>query len=144
MTVEVYEREEQHEDGQSMMLDLAEQVEEHYTRPSPQATFKPNFFPELLDHGIFWGLFLGALLGIFLAWLVHTGRFTPTGWEGLFSLVPFSFYSFFAFVGAAAGLLVGGVATLLVAPVPDIEAAEAAADETVVVEEEERVVGVER
>lgn len=121
MTVEVYEREEQHKDGQSMMLDLAEQVEDHYTSPSPAAEYRPNFFPELLDHGIFWGIFLGALLGILFAWLVHTGRVTPTGWEGLFSLVPFSFYSFFAFVGGAVGLAAGGVITLLATPAPDLE-----------------------
>lgn len=121
MSVKVYER-----DGQpdSMMLEVAEQVEEHYTRPSPASSGWPNLFPDLLDHGIFWGLFLGALAGILLAWLVHTGRVMPTGWEGLFSLVPFSFYSFFAFLGAALGLAVGGVATLLLAPLPDQEAPE--------------------
>lgn len=122
MTAEVYEREEHHEDGQSMMLELAEQVEDHYTRPSPAAEYRPNFFPELLDHGIFWGLLLGAVLGILFGWLVHSGRVAPTGWEGLFSLVPFSFYAFWAFLGAALGLLVGGVATLLAAPAPELEA----------------------
>lgn len=125
MSAEVDEREEQHEDGQSMMLALAAEVEEHYTRPSPLAEFRPTIFPDRLGPGIFWGLFLGALLGILVAWLVHSGRLSPTGWEGLFSLVPFSFYAFWALVGAALGLAVGGVATLLATPVPDAEAGDA-------------------
>lgn len=141
--VEAYEREEQHEDGQSMMLELAEQVEDHYTRPSPAAEYRPNFFPELLDHGIFWGILLGAVVGILFAWLVHTGRVTPTGWEGLFSLVPFSFYSFFAFVGGALGLLVGGVITLLAAPAPDVKREQHEADAIVVAEEDETVAVVD-
>lgn len=122
MNVEVYEREEQQPvDGHRLMLKLAEQLEEHYTRPSPAASYRPDTFPKILDWGIFWGLFLGALLGIFIAWLVHSGQVTPTGWEGLFSLAPFSFYAFFVFAAAAAGLLAGGTATLLAAPVRDME-----------------------
>lgn len=145
MTEEVYETGKQQgsdQDGQRHnMLDLAERVKEHYTSPSPQATrYTPNFFPDLLGHGIFWGLFLGALLGILVAWLVHSGRMTPTGWEGLFSLVPFSFYAFWAFAGAALGLAIGGIATLLAAPVPDMEATEAEVESVTVVEEEARAV----
>jgi hypothetical protein len=144
MNVKVYDREEPHENGHALMLELAEQVEDHYTRPSPLATFRPDVFPKLLDHGIFWGLLLGALLGVLVAWLVHGGRVTPTGWEGLFSLVPFSFYAFFAFAGAALGLALGGVATLLAAPAPDLEAAETGAIDGIVVEEEARAMAVER
>jgi hypothetical protein len=140
MSVKVYERKEQPEDGHRMMLELAEQIEDHYTQPSPAAQYRPNFFPDLLDHGIFWGLLLGALLGVALAWLVQNGRVTPTGWEGLFSLVPFSFYAFFAFAGAASGLLLGGMITLLAAPVPDMDAADAGVGGMAVVEEEGRTV----
>ncbi|MDX1663702.1 MAG: hypothetical protein R3272_07910 [Candidatus Promineifilaceae bacterium] len=130
-------------DGQNM-IEMAGQVEEHYTRPSPKATsYTPNFFPAILNQGIFWGLLIGALFGLLLAWLVHNGRVTPTGWEGLFSLVPFSFYSFFAFAGAAVGLAVGGVVTLLIAPVPEVKEEQDKAGEVVMVEEDETVV-VER
>lgn len=125
MSAEVDKREKLDEDGQSRMLALAEQVEDHYTRPSPLAEFRPTVFPDLLGHGIFWGLFLGALLGILLAWLAHNGRLTPSGWEGLFSLVPFSFYAFWSFMGAALGLAIGGVATLMATPVPDMQAGDA-------------------
>jgi hypothetical protein len=72
---------------------------------------------------------LGALLGATLAWLVHSGRVTPTGWEGLFAMVPFTFYAFFIFLGAALGLVGGGVATLLVAPVPPLPPAAAEGDD---------------
>jgi hypothetical protein len=122
------EREARGENGQSMMLELAEQVEDHYTQPSPAARPRPNYFPEPLPQGLLWGLLVGALVGVAVAWLLHSGRVTPAGWEGLFSLVPVSFYAFFAFAGAAAGMMVGGVATLMAtqAPQPDLAAAKPA------------------
>ena len=122
MSVEVYERDA--EDNGSMMLELAEQLEDHYTQPSPAAEYTPDLFPRLLSRGILWGLLIGALLGLAVGWLVHSGRVTPTGWEGLFSLVPFSFYAFWAFMGAAVGLAAGGVITLLAAPAPNLESTE--------------------
>jgi hypothetical protein len=140
MTLEIHEREERRENGQSMMLELAEEVEEHYTHPSPAAEYRPTYFPEQLDHGLFWGLFLGALLGILLAWLVHNGWVTPTGWEGLFSLVPFSFYAFWAFVGGAVGLAVGGVIALLATAVPALEPVQGSTQEPVEEEEERTVI----
>ncbi|MFW6182950.1 MAG: hypothetical protein ACOC8X_04070 [Chloroflexota bacterium] len=123
MTVEVYDESDQqtsdaHNGG---MLELAERIEAHYTAPSPQATaYAPNFFPRLLDHGILWGLLAGAVLGVLFGWLLHSGRLTPSGWEGLFSLTPFTFFAFWAFAGAALGLLLGGVATLLLAEPPPL------------------------
>ena len=145
MSVDVHER-----NDRQNMIEMAGEVEEHYTRPSPRATGDaPDYFPALLDHGIFWGLLLGALLGILLAWLVRSGRLTPTGWEGLFSLLPFTFYSFFALAGAAVGLAAGGLLTLLLAPVPqvrqegdDVVVAEEG-DDVVVAGEEARAVAVE-
>jgi hypothetical protein len=103
------------------MLDLAAKIETHYTSPSPQASnYTPNYFPRVLDAGIVLGLVLGALAGLLLAWLLLSGRLAPEGWEGLFSLSPYTFYTFWAITGAALGLAVGGLATLLTAHVPDV------------------------
>ncbi|HSM58376.1 MAG TPA: hypothetical protein VK879_19635 [Candidatus Sulfomarinibacteraceae bacterium] len=124
MTTGTHEKSEQQKNGEhnGNMFQLAERLEAHYTAPSPQATaYAPNFFPRLLDHGIFWGLLLGAVFGVLFAWLVHSGRLTPSGWEGLFSLTPFTFYAFWAFAGAALGLLIGGLTTLLLAQPPPLE-----------------------
>jgi hypothetical protein len=126
MTTDMGERRKERTDGhegdrQENMLDLAERVEQHYVSPSPQATsYTPDFFPRILDYGLLLGIFAGALLGAFFAWLLQTGRVTPEGWEGLFALTPFTYYAFWAFAGAAGGILVGGLATLLTAPVPDV------------------------
>lgn len=105
----------------SNMLDLAEKVEAHYTSPSPQATRQaPNVFPRLLNYGLVLGIILGAGAGLFLALLLQSGRLVPQGWEGLFSLSPFTFYVFWAFAGAALGIIVGGLITLLMAEPPKL------------------------
>jgi hypothetical protein len=130
-------------DNQGNMLQLAERVERHYTSPSPAATIhRPAFFPQSLDHGIFWGLFAGALLGLLLSWLLRSGTVTPSGWEGLFSLSPFTFYAFWAFAGAALGLLVGGAISILATPPPILQE-ETEEHERFVTGEEEQVVMVD-
>ena len=154
MTVDGAKREEQEKqerphrhndqkDGQGNMLELAERVERHYTSPSPAATIhRPAFFPDSLDHGIFWGLFMGALLGILFSWLLRNGTITPRGWEGLFSLGPFTFYAYWTFAGAALGLLVGGVISIMLTPAPILQE-ETEETERFVAEDEEQIVMVE-
>lgn len=105
----------------SNMLDLAQKVEAHYTSPSPQAARRaPDFFPRVLDYGLLLGIFLGIGAGLLFALLLHSGRVAPQGWEGLFSLSPFTFYAFWAFAGAALGIVVGGLTTLLMAEPPEL------------------------
>ena len=147
MTVKVYDR----KDGEKKrkmkepmgnMLDLAKKVERHYTSPSPQATIhKPAYFPVSLDIGLIGGLVAGAGIGALFGWLVHSGALLVRGWEGLFSLTPITFYTFWAIVGAALGLLVGGIVTLLGTPAPVLQ--ERAGEEAVVVEEDMHVVMVD-
>lgn len=106
---------------QSNMLDLAQKVEAHYTSPSPQATrHAPNVFPRMLNYGLLLGIILGVGAGLLLALLLQSGRLAPQGWEGLFSLSPFTFYAFWAFVGAALGIVAGGLITLLMAEPPEL------------------------
>lgn len=112
-----------HGDGakKSNMLDLAEKVEAHYTSPSPQATrHAPNVFPRVLNYGLLLGIILGVGAGLLFALLLQSGRLAPQGWEGLFSLSPFTFYAFWAFAGAALGIVAGGLVTLLTAEPPQL------------------------
>ncbi len=105
----------------SNMLDLAQKVEAHYTSPSPQATrHAPNVFPRMLNYGLILGIILGVGAGLLLALLLQSGRLAPQGWEGLFSLSPYTFYAFWAFAGAALGIVVGGLTTLLMAEPPEL------------------------
>lgn len=145
MAVKVYEREEpaKAEDGhKGNMLDLAKKVERHYTSPSPQATiYAPAYFPAALNLGLIGGLIVGALIGALFGWLVHAGAILVRGWEGLYSLTPVTFYTFWAFVGAALGLLIGGTIALLGTPAPVLQ--ERSGEEAVVVEDDMHVVMVD-
>lgn len=124
------------------MLDLARKVEKHYTSPSPQATiYEPAYFPMMLDVGLAGGLILGALLGALFGWLVHNGAILIRGVEGLFSLTPITFYTFWGIAGAALGLLVGGTLALLATPAPILQ--ERSGEEAVVVEGDMHVVMVD-
>lgn len=144
MAVKVYEKDEQkkQKDKKGNMLDLARKVERHYTSPSPQATiYPPAYFPGSLNLGLIGGLIAGALIGALFGWLVRNGAILVPGWEGLFSLTPVTFYTFWAFVGAALGLLAGGTIALLVTAPPVLQ--ERTGEEAVVVEEDMHVVMVD-
>ena len=49
---------------------------------------------------------LGALRGLLVAWLLYTGTVDVPGWEGLFSMGDFTFYSFWTMHGVATGMTV--------------------------------------
>jgi len=106
---------EQHHNGG--MQHLAEQVEEHYTRPLPKAewpTIEP--FPAVL----IWGLGLGAVTGGVLGWtfgrLLLDGTVVIPGAEGLFSMFPYAFQVFWIGIGLAVGLAIGGIGAILAVP----------------------------
>jgi hypothetical protein len=108
-------REKQRHDGHGMRP-MAEESVQYHTRPAPgTAEPIPRPFPALLWYGIGGGLVIGAALGLLFGWLLFSGALAPRGWEGIFSLGPFTFHVFWTVMGAALGLLLGGVATLLVA-----------------------------
>lgn len=143
MAVKVHERKEPTGDGhKGNMLDLARKMAMHYTSPSPQATiYEPAYFPVTLDVGLAGGLILGALVGALFGGLVHGGAILIRGTEGLFSLTPITFYTFWGIAGAALGMLVGGTLALLATPGPILQ--ERAGEEAVVVEEDLHVVMVD-
>ena len=101
------------------MRSLAESLERYHTQPAPEVTRPaPNIFPPLLQIGLGLGTFMGALLGWLFGWLLLNGTLVIPGWEGIYSLEPVTFYTFWIITGAAAGLLVGGIGTILAAKSP--------------------------
>lgn len=101
------------------MIGLAQHVEHHHIQPLPDAqapAYEP--FPPLLWHGLGWGTLAGLLLGLFFACLLLRGTLVIPNAEDLFSLVPVTFYTFWAMIGAALGLLSGGVGSILAAASP--------------------------
>jgi hypothetical protein len=111
------ERVEEHKNGHANgMIPVAERIEHHHRQPAPDARAQvPEPFPPILWRGLGWGMLGGLLLGLLFAWLLRSGTIVISGWEGVFSLVPITFYTFWAMMGAALGLLVGGIGTILTA-----------------------------
>jgi len=103
-----------HQKADHGMRDLAATLERHYTLPAPEtAEPLPRPFPAALWYGTAAGLIAGAALGLLFGRLLFNGTIAPPGWEGIFSLGPFTFHFFWTMWGAALGLVFGGVGTLL-------------------------------
>lgn len=102
------------------MQALAEREYHHHRAPLPEAHKPPApVFPRsimvTLAAGILAGLIVGWLAGV----LLLENILLVEGWEGLYSMSPFTFRAFWALMGAAAGIGLGGVAGLLSAPGPE-------------------------
>ena len=99
------------------MRPLAVEVERVHSRPVPESVWPdPKPFPAVFWYGLLASVVIGAVVGLVFARLLFTGVIAPRGWEGIFSLVPFTFYFFWMMMGLALGLAVGGVVTVLVMP----------------------------
>lgn len=98
----------------SAMYEWSERVVRFHERPVPGAAM-PEFdpFPGPVMQGLFWSAVVGAVIGLIVAWLLRSGTVVLGGIEGIYSLVPWTFYWFFLLAGSAVGLLVGGVGALL-------------------------------
>ncbi|MCA9875654.1 MAG: hypothetical protein KC441_18410 [Anaerolineales bacterium] len=98
------------------MKPLAADLVHFHTQPLPEAVSQPDPFPSALWLGLWSSIVAGALVGLLFARLLFSGAIAPTGWEAIFSLGPVTFHAFWILFGAAAGLLLGGVSTLLATP----------------------------
>ncbi len=119
--VRVYETEnavESNKKSSKDMRPMAGRVVKHHTQSYPEAEW-PQVppFPKPLLQGLAWGTLVGMLLGILWAALMLNGALVIPGWDGLFSMTPFTFYVFWAMAGAGLGIIVIGVALILIAPV---------------------------
>lgn len=101
------------EDG---MVAMARENERAHLAPAPGVeppSFRP--FPPMLGWGLLGGVLVGAIAGWFVAWLLLNGTLVIPGWEQLYSMAPGTFYTFWTGIGIAAGILIGGVGTILAA-----------------------------
>lgn len=113
---------EQHEN--MGMEQMAENVERHHETPmTGSADLLPNPFPPVVFHGLWIGAVAGALLGLIVAWLLFNNIIVMDGWEQLYSIGDFSFYTFWMVIGLALGVITGGIGAILAAPAnqPDVE-----------------------
>lgn len=99
-----------HEQG---MVALAEKVEQHYTRPAPNAEHvEARLFPAPVMRRLAVGILAGALLGLLFGVLLFQSIVVVPGLEGLFSMGPFTFHVFWTLMGVSLGILLAGLATL--------------------------------
>ena len=108
-------------DKMSKMQQMAYQVEQHYLEPSPKAhppAYDP--FPEDVTQGTWVGLLGGALAGLVFGLLMLNGTIVIPNVDNLYSMTPFTFGAFWTLIGAAAGLAIGGIITMIDEPDPDI------------------------
>lgn len=104
-------------DGSHGMVELAERDVQHHTTPFPEA-YEPAVspFPRPVIAGLWLSILIGGLLGLVFGALLQNNLLVIPGWEGMYSMSPFTFHAFWTFMGIALGILTGGVASLLVAP----------------------------
>ena len=118
---EIYTQEKVKQDGRNenngkqSMLKLAEREVRHHTTPSPDAQ-EPAIdpFPRPVNGGLWLSILISGLLGLGFGVLLQNNLLVIPGWEGLYSLAPFTFHACWTLMGVALGILIGGVATLVV------------------------------
>ncbi len=113
----VADRPEHREDRHDGMRDLAHRLEAYHTAPYPDAVrLEVDPFPERVMNGLWIGILVGGVLGAIFGALLRNNTVAPRGWEGLYSMTPFTFVVFWTMVGVALGMLVIGVAFILATP----------------------------
>ena len=98
---------------QAMARRSERQAEERLPGAEPPAV-QP--FPPRVVGGLWLSILLGALVGLVLGGLLRSNTIVVPGWEGLYSMAPFTFHVFWLFAGAALGILVSAFLILATAP----------------------------
>lgn len=107
---------EQHEGGGNGMVEMARENVRMHLAPVPMAVEPhPHPFPPTVLAGAIGGLAIGAIAGVIFGTLLLNGTVVVPGWEQLYSMTPGTFRTFWLGMGAALGLLLGGVGTILIA-----------------------------
>jgi len=73
-------------------------------------------FPARVVAGLWLGILSGALLGLLFGGLLRSNTIVVPGWEGLYSMGPFTFHVFWLFAGVAVGIIAAALLTLLPEP----------------------------
>ena len=95
------------------MREMAAGIVRHHLTPAPGAELSSiDPFPAPVIGGLVGGFIGGALVGLLVAALMVNYILVVPGWEGLFSMTPATFYTFWAGMGAAVGILLGGITAI--------------------------------
>lgn len=103
--------------GEDGMVAMARANERAHLAPAPGAeppSRRP--FPAIIGWGLLGGILIGAAAGWLFARLLLNGTLVIPGWEQLYSMAPGTFYTFWVGLGIAAGIILGGVGTILATP----------------------------
>lgn len=115
--VVVVEREEQEMGDGAGMQRAAREVEQFYRRRLPESEeLDPAPFAAPIVRGLWIGMLAGALIGLLFGQLLLDRILVVPGWEGLYSMGPFTFGTFWTLMGLAAGLAIGGLIGLFSVP----------------------------
>ena len=107
------------------MVEMARENERFHLAPAPGAAEPaPDPFPRPVFVGLWLGAIVGGLVGFAFARLLLDGVIAVPGWELLYSMAPPTFTTFWLGMGIAAGIVVGGVGTILFAKSSALAAAE--------------------
>ena len=104
-------------DQQDSLQALAKEGIQFHTQSLPEAE-PTQAFPPVVLRGLFTSIVIGALLGGLFGYLLQNNFLVISGWEALCSMGPFTFVAFWALIGIAIGVLLGGVGAILLAPMP--------------------------
>ncbi len=92
------------------MQALSEKEELHYTAPLPEAVSPPiQPFPARILRGLAASALIGLLVGVVFGLLLQNNVLVIGGWEGLYSMTPFTFVFFWAIMGLALGVITIGI-----------------------------------
>ncbi|HSO27291.1 MAG TPA: hypothetical protein VLS48_04425 [Anaerolineales bacterium] len=101
------------------MQALAEREYHHHRTPLPEAHQPPApVFPRPVMMALAVSILVGVVIGWIFGVLLLNNSIVIAGWEGLYSMSPFTFKAFWAFIGAALGIALGGVGGLLFSAAP--------------------------
>jgi hypothetical protein len=110
------------------MVEMARQNEAAHLSLVPGATTpKIDPFPRGVLMASWFGLLLGAIVGLGFAGMLLNGLLVVPGWEQLYSMTPRTFATFWTGIGAALGLLIAGVVAIMAVPVRETMATRPAA-----------------
>jgi hypothetical protein len=102
----------------SEMQKVSQEEVLYYDKSRPEAIHFQSF-PDGIWSATWLGILIGTGIGLIFGVLMFQGIITIPGWEGLFSMTPFTFHVFWGVVGLALGLITGGLIGMAVTP-PDV------------------------
>jgi hypothetical protein len=98
-------------DQAGSMQEAARRSVAQRSAPLPQAE-SIELFPAAMIRWLWAAVAAGGALGVIFARLLLTHTLTIRGFEGLYSMAPFTFHAFWFFAGGALGILAAAIRNL--------------------------------